>query len=287
MIDLHLHTTASDGRSTPEELVRQAAEAGVTTLAVADHDTLAATHETARHAVARGIDTVVGIEITAVHDERDVHMLGYFFDPASSELARFLEAQREDRARRVLEMADRLDRLGFPIEAGDLTQRAKRGGGRSIGRPSVARALVRAGHVASIQEAFDRFLAADRPAFVARRGASPADVIGLIHRAGGIASLAHPGLLGKDELIPGMASAGMDALEVYYGEHSGSMRRHYLALAERHGLAVSGGSDFHGVGAGRENHLGRVALPEAEFRRLRDRAKDVRASGASAIPDRA
>ena len=273
MIDLHTHTTASDGQSAPEELVRQAAEAGISVLSATDHDTLAATVEVARAARAYGIEPVVGIEITAVHEQRDVHMLGYFLDPESPELARFLEAQRNDRVRRVQEMADRLGTLGCPIDARALVRGSRRHMGRSVGRPQVARALVRAGHVRSTQEAFDRFLAAGKPAFVARRGASPAGVIGLVLRAGGVASLAHPGLLGQDELIPDLVQVGLDAIEVYHGKHPETMRRHYRAIADRHDLAVSGGSDFHGVSVGRENYLGRVTLPETQFRRLEDRAR--------------
>ena len=284
MIDLHLHTTASDGQSTPDELVRQAHRAGIRTLSVTDHDTLAATDEVAACAAALEIDTVVGIEITAVHEERDVHMLGYFLETDSTEFGGFLQQQRDDRVRRVEEMGDRLATLGFPIDVRGLVERARLNRGRFVGRPQVARALVRAGHAGSVQESFDKFLAIGRPAFVPRRGASPAQVIRLIRRAGGIASLAHPGLLGRDELIPGMVQAGLGAIEVFHSQHDEPTRHHYRTIAESRGLATSGGSDFHGVSAGRENHLGRVALPPAEFEALRARANADRLAGAPDTP---
>jgi predicted metal-dependent phosphoesterase TrpH len=139
---------------------------------------------------------------------------------------------------------------------------------RAIGRPHVARALVGAGHVATIGDAFDRFLGEGRPAFIARRGASPIEVVTLIRRAGGVPSLAHPGLLAKDEIIPGLAAGGLSAIEAYHGDHSPELQARYLALAGSLGLAVSGGSDYHGEASGRKRTLGTIDLPRAEFERL-------------------
>ena len=143
-----------------------------------------------------------GIEITAVHDGRDVHVLGYFIEREDAALAEFLERQRADRVRRVGAMADKLADLGKPVDRDALL--AARPGGKSLGRPLVAQALVKAGHVADTRQAFDQLIGEGKPAFVPRCGPSPADVIGIINRAGGIASLAHPGLLKRDDLIPGM-----------------------------------------------------------------------------------
>jgi predicted metal-dependent phosphoesterase TrpH len=193
MTDLHMHTTASDGRCTPRELVDRVVAAGITVMAVTDHDTTAAVAEVQALAKTRGIEAHAGIEITAVEDGRDIHMLGYFYNPAERRLIDFLRVQRETRIKRVHVIAARLAELGVPIDLQALLDEAQRNVGRSIGRPQVARALQRAGHVADTKEAFDRFLSNDGPAFVSRPGSSPEVVISIIHRAGGVASLAHPG----------------------------------------------------------------------------------------------
>jgi len=273
MIDLHLHTTASDGRSTPALLVDQIRAAGIHTFSVADHDTVAAVAESASLAADAGLQFVPGIEVTAVHRGKDVHVLGYFFDPDSPDLLSFLAASCADRLRRAREMADKLAALGVPIDIDALI--ASTGGpvsGRSIARPLVARALVDRGHVADVQEAFDRYLAVDRPAYVARTGASPQDVVKIIRDAGGITSLAHPGATGVDELIPDLAEGGLVALECYHSEHGAGVTEKDLKIAKAHALLVSGGSDFHGPGARRAEFFGKVGLPQADFERLCARA---------------
>lgn len=269
MIDLHLHTTASDGDLAPAALVARAAAAGLTVLSVTDHDTTAA-FDDARAAAARwGVTLVPGIEITAVEEGRDVHVLGYFIDPRAEPLARFLDRQRAARIQRVLRIGDRLRELGFPIDVGPLVASAARCAGRSIGRPQIADALTAAGHARDRDDAFDRLLAAERPAFVPRSGEAPEQVVAVIREAGGIASLAHPGLLGRDDLIPRLARAGLAAIEVCHSDHDADAERHYRALASRYGLAVSGGSDYHGDTGRRACVLGTVTLPALDFERLK------------------
>ncbi len=270
MIDLHTHTTASDGRSTPVELVRQAHAAGITVLGVTDHDTTAGVPAVVAAAAAYGITVVPGIEITAVDGGQDVHVLGYFIDPASAPLMDFLAAQRADRVRRALAIADKLAALGCAIDTAPLL--AGGAADQVVARPQIAAALVGAGHVATTEEAFDRLIGEGRPAYVPRRGAAPAEVVALVARAGGLASLAHPGLLGRDDLVPGLAAAGLPAIEVYHSDHDETAQAHYRALAARHGLAVTGGSDFHGDGGHRHAALGSIALPEEDYRRLCARA---------------
>jgi len=273
-IDLHLHTTASDGRCTPAELVERAADAGLTTIAVTDHDTTAAIDDVRRFAAARGVEAIAGIEITALDDGRDLHMLGYFFDPRHEALDRFLEAQRAARLARVHAIGDRLAALGMPVDLTPLFARAAEDSRRSIGRPLIARALVEAGHVADTQEAFDRWLGIGCPAFVPRSGAPPETVVAIIHAAGGLASLAHPGKLRREPRIAPLAGAGLDALEVFHPDHDPALVDRYLGVARDLGLLVTGGSDFHGDPAhGLEP--GSVTLPAADFERLR-RAIDGR-----------
>jgi hypothetical protein len=270
LIDLHLHTTASDGTLDPAALVERAHGAGVQTLAVTDHDTMAGVVVAAEAAAALKLEFLPGIEITAVVGERDVHILAYFLDPTPPGLGDFLQAQREDRVERARGMADRLKTLGVPIEIGPTIEQAN-AEGRAVARPLLARALVQAGHAPTEQDAFDRWIGDGGPAYVPRKGSSPADIVRLISRAGGISSIAHPGLLRRDELIPSLAKAGLTALEVYHPEHDSAAQARYARLATQHELAASGGSDFHGDGHRRAKSLGSVGLPRAAFMTLLQR----------------
>jgi predicted metal-dependent phosphoesterase TrpH len=279
LIDLHLHTTASDGRLSPAQLVARAASAGLTTIGVTDHDTVAALAEVTAVAAVAGIRVVSGIEITAVDEGRDVHMLGYFFDPDSAPLAAVLEHQRALRVGRVREIGERLAILGMVIDVESVLLAAAARPGSSVGRPQVARELVRAGYVKSVQEAFDKWLATGRPAFISRTGPSPAVIVDAIHEAGGIASMAHPGVTRRDELIGPLAEHGLDAIEVYHSDHSPEDQQHYQRIARRRNLLVSGGSDFHGddpamvPGRAKRGVLGVVSLPPADFAALEERSR--------------
>jgi predicted metal-dependent phosphoesterase TrpH len=268
MVDLHLHTTASDGRCTPRELVDRAAAAGVTVMAVTDHDTTAAVADVRDAARTRGIDTISGIEITAVESGRDVHVLGYFLDPNDPQLAEFLARQRAQRIARVTAVGDRLAQLGVPIDVGPIVAQAGEAGGRSVGRPQIARAMVAAGHVADTRDAFDRWLATGRPAFVARAGMSPEEVIAILHAAGGLASLAHPGQTAVDGRIASYCAAGLDALEAYHSDHDPASIARYCELAATLGVLVTGGSDFHGDPS-HGFEPGSMTLPEDAWLRLR------------------
>jgi predicted metal-dependent phosphoesterase TrpH len=245
LIDLHTHTTASDGQCTPAELVARAASAGVEVLSVTDHDTTAACAPASAACVRAGIEFVAGIEITAVVDGADLHILGYFIDPAAAALAAFLTEQRGRRLDRVRRIIEQLSEHGIHLDVEAVLRPGTDDRSKAAGRPWIARAMIAAGHVATIAEAFDRWLSAGRPAFVARLGPTPEVVLSEIHHAGGIASLAHPGLLGRDDLIPGLAHAGMDAIEAYHSKHRPDDTVRYITFADRLGLAVSGGSDYH------------------------------------------
>lgn len=268
MIDLHMHTTASDGRSDPTDLVAEVVAQGITTMAVTDHDTTAAWDEVSAAAAAAGVACIPGIEITAVDDGRDVHMLGYFFDRHHPELNAFLVTQREDRHRRLRAIAERLERLGVPVDLDRALAVAGQRMGRAVGRPVAAAALVEAGHVATLQEAFDRYLGEGRPAFMKRQGISPVDVVALMARAGGVTSMAHPGKMHRDDLIPSLVDAGMQAIEVCHPDHDGIDTARYRQMATLFGILVTGGSDYHGKGSGRSQAFGQVHLPASDFARL-------------------
>jgi predicted metal-dependent phosphoesterase TrpH len=270
-VDLHLHTTASDGRLSPRDLVDRAAAESLTVIAVTDHDTTAAVVEARDYARTRGLESIAGIEITAVADGADVHMLGYFFNPDEPNLADFLAVQRGNRMRRVEAIGRRLAELGMPIDVEPILADARAQRGRSVGRPQVARALIAAGHVADMREAFDRWLGRGCPAFIERTGASPQEVVEIVHRAGGLVSMAHPGRTAMDALIAPLAAGGLDALEVYHPDHGADAIARYRALADAHGLLITGGSDFHADPA-RPIVPGSATLPDADWERLRNRA---------------
>jgi predicted metal-dependent phosphoesterase TrpH len=269
VIDLHTHTTASDGRCTPEELVNRASRAGVTVLGLTDHDTVAGIAPTAAACAGAGIEFVPGIEITAVAGGIDVHVLGYFIDTASTSLESFLSEQRQRRLDRVQRIVERLAAHGILLDADAIIAPAVANPSISVGRPWIARALIAGGHVADTGEAFEKWLATGRAAFVPRMAASPEEVFARIHEAGGIASLAHPALVEHDDWIPGFAAAGLDALEAYHSDHDEDATVRYVGMADRLGLAVSGGSDFHGDEDYGPGGPGSVALPRDRFDRLK------------------
>ena len=278
MIDLHTHTTSSDGRCSPAELVSRASAAGVDVLSVTDHDTTAGATASAAECAKAGVEFIPGIEITAVIDGVDVHVLGYFIDPQADALASFLALQRERRVERVRQMVARLAALGIVLDADAILRPSQTGQGKAAGRPWIARALVDGGHVATTSDAFERYLKNGAPAFVSRVGPAPADVFEQIHRANGIASLAHPGLLKRDELIPDFVASGLDAIEAFHSKHSPDDTHRYLAHARQHRIAVSGGSDYHGDPSHDVGGPGSTALPPELFQDLKGRCATRRAT---------
>jgi predicted metal-dependent phosphoesterase TrpH len=223
----------------------------------------------ATDAAARlGITVVSGIEITSVHRGKDVHILAYFLSETAPGLQQMLAAQRRQRVERAQEIGDRLARLGVPIEVSALVAAASAPGGKAIARPQIAQALVAAGHVATVADAFDHYLGEESPAYVAHRGASPAEVVELISGGGGLASLAHPGYRPQDDIIGGLVDAGLAAIEVFHSSHDSATESHYLAIAERHSLLVTGGSDYHGEGTRRAEFFGVTNLPAEHFARM-------------------
>ncbi len=246
MIDLHTHTTASDGRCSPVELVARAAAAGVSVLSVTDHDTVDACEAAGQACVAARITFVPGIEITAVRDEADVHVLGYFLDPADAALEDRLRWLRVNRGRRIELMVENLNTQGYPVALSRVMEIAQ---GGSLGRPHLAQALHEAGHVPTYDSAFDTLIAKDAPAYVARVGLSPLEAVQLVVAHGGVPSLAHPfTVVGLEELMPLIVAAGLAGIEAYYGSHPPEMTASCLALARRYDLVPTGGSDFHGRG---------------------------------------
>ncbi|MBI4379747.1 MAG: PHP domain-containing protein [candidate division NC10 bacterium] len=271
VIDLHAHTTTSDGALLPQELVRLAKARGVSVLAVTDHDTLAGIPSAMAEGARVGLEIVPGVEVTAYVDDLEVHILGHFIHPDDARLTEFLAVSRDDRIERIRRMIDKLWSLGLPLDAEEILKHAP---GASVGRPHLAQAMVRRGYVSSVQEAFDRYLTAGKPAHVERARIPAAEVMSAIKRAGGVPSLAHPGVYRRDEMIPRLVEQGLMGLEVHHPDHDADAIFRYERMRLRYGMLAAGGSDYHGAPGLRTSSLGRPSLPEAEFERLAIAARD-------------
>ena len=249
IIDLHSHTTHSDGSATPPELLAEARAAGASAIAITDHDTVAGLSAGREAAAHLGIEFIDGIEISAEYSPGTMHILGYFINAESASFNATLVDLREARERRNPQIAERLQALGFDIAYEDVERLA---GNTVVGRPHFARLLVERGYAESIQDAFNRFLGKGAAAYVEKARLSPAASIALIHDAGGVAVLAHPyqlKLASQEEverMIVELAALGLDGIEAIYSRHSEDERRAYAEMARRHGLLVTGGSDYHG-----------------------------------------
>ncbi|MCP9471573.1 MAG: PHP domain-containing protein [Nitrospira sp.] len=248
-VDLHLHTTHSDGSFTPAEVIALAHEAGVTAAAITDHDITSGIPEATRTGRERGIDVIPGVEISSLFGDAELHVLGYFLDWQDETLNRRLAALRESRHRRNPKIIERLQAAGIDITYDEVRAIA---GTDSVGRPHIARVLIDKRVVASAQEAFDLWLAEGRPAYVPRELPAPAEAIRWIKDAKGLAVLAHPTWIKAPEsALPDLArrlkADGLAGVEVYYSTHTPRQTREYLALAKQLDLLVTGGSDFHGV----------------------------------------
>jgi predicted metal-dependent phosphoesterase TrpH len=267
--DLHLHTNFSDGTYTPEELVAQAAKHRLAAIALTDHDTVEGCERAATAANAAGIEFVTGTELTAEQDGNEIHILGYFIDTQNAKLLAEISKFQAVRQNRIREMVARLNEINVPLKAEDVFALANC---RSPGRPHVARALVKAGLCSSLDEAFERFLKKKRPAWVPKAKMSALTGIELLHQAGGLAVMAHPGLNRTDEVIPGLVEAGLDGIECFHTKHSTAVSEHYLEVADRFHLLVTGGSDCHGLSKGKPL-IGTVKVPYEHVTALREAVK--------------
>lgn len=274
--DLHLHTFFSDGTWSPESLAAEAQRHGLAALALTDHDSVEGCPRTARACEAADIHFVSGTELTAEQDGDEIHILGYYLDVNHPGLLAEIGKFQAVRQNRIREMVARLNHLRVPLEADAVFALANC---RAPGRPHVARALVEAGLCGSLDEAFERFLKKNRPAWVPKFKMSAARAIELVHDAGGVAVMAHPGLNRSDSVIPEIVEAGLDGLECLHAKHSTSTVEHYLQMADRYKLLITGGSDCHGLSKGKPL-IGTVRLPYEHVEILRQRAATYK-SGAS------
>ncbi len=274
-VDLHLHSTASDGGDAPADVVKQAAAAGLTTIALTDHDNLDGIAEARAGAREHGIDLIPGSELSVEWTGGAMHMLVYFLEPGPGPLQDRLGELQEGRRQRNLRVADILGDLGFDITYDEVVEEAE---GRGIGRPHFAAVMVRKGYVRSIQEAFDLYLGAGKPAYAERVRLDYLDAIALARASGAVPVVAHPHTIGVSaddyaQAFRELADAGVMGIEAHYSEYAPEMRRHLASLAAEHGLVATGGSDYHGrfkpstsIGRGR----GDLRVPPETVDRLQE-----------------
>ena len=263
--DLHLHTHFSDGTFSPEELTGHARRLGFAALALTDHDSVEGCAPMAAACSAVGIEVITGTELTAEHNDIEVHLLGYFLDTQNQKLLAEIAKFQSVRQNRIREMVAKLNQLNVPLEAESVFALANC---KSPGRPHVARALVKAGLCKSSDEAFERFLKKNRPAWVPKAKMSALEGVELIHQAGGLAVMAHPGLNRTDEIIPALVDAGLDGIECFHTKHSTKTAERYLEIADKFHLLVTGGSDCHGFSKGKPL-IGTVRLPYEHVEKLK------------------
>ena len=265
-IDLHTHTTASDGQDTPAELVNFAVQQGVSVLGVTDHDTIDALAEVADFAEQAGITLVPGVELSTTVDRAEVHVLGYFVNTEDDDFTGALAELALSRLNRIVRMIEKIQSLGYDIDGDAIVAQAEFG---SIGRPHVARALMEIGAVKDVSEAFDRFLKAGRPGYIPRDPFSPEDAVKLLVQNNAIPVLAHPYSTRDIEgTVKRLVPAGLKGLETYYAEYSPEQHRQIRSIADAWELLPTGGSDYHGVGFREGRVLGSAPVPDEVAERL-------------------
>lgn len=248
--DLHLHSYHSDGVYSPSAIVTQAAQAGLRAIALTDHDTVNGIEE-ARRAAPATLEVLAGVELSSVYRGREIHLLAYDLDPVDAALVNFLEPVREQRRRRADRIVTRLNRLGLPVtlkEVEEIASGSRGGPPASVGRPHIARAIIRHGGASDIDEAFSRYLGKGCPAFVPRASIPVQDALELVRSRGGFLVVAHPALNLTLEQTSSLASEGLDGIEVWHPRQSPKQRKGLLEIVNSLGLVASGGSDYHGIG---------------------------------------
>jgi 3',5'-nucleoside bisphosphate phosphatase len=272
MLELHCHTTCSDGTLSPTELVHAAVQMGVRALAITDHDTISGWDEAFTAAADYDLEIVPGLELSTVHHDRSLHILGFY--PDRHKLLSPLEERLAGRKRRAQQMVENLATLGYPIHLPEM------GEGMAPGRPHIATAMVKAGYVQSAREAFDRFLGDDKPAYVHYEKFSAAEGIELLRRCHAIPVWAHPYLFRGGEVedvLPELVAAGLMGVEVYHPEHSNSEVRRLQELCDRYNLLMTGGSDYHGPTPGSKpsdyRELNRLHIPLSLLEPIKQAAK--------------
>ncbi|MFZ5647035.1 MAG: PHP domain-containing protein [Bacillota bacterium] len=273
LADLHVHTTASDGTDSPEEVVGRAVSLGLGALAIADHDTVDGVEPALDEGRRKRLDVLPAVELGTEYGGREVHMLGYLVDIRSGELLDRLAFFRSGRQDRAVRMVDKLRKLGFPVTYQRVAEIAGYG---SVGRVHIARAMIETGIVKSVDEAFELYIGEGKPGYEPRTKCTPSEAVRIIRDAGGVPVLAHPGLSRAGELIPDLLSQGLQGVEVYHPGHNQGLSQYYLQLCRRYGLVATGGSDYHGVESKKHNCLGAFTVHCRVVEEIRELARKNR-----------
>jgi len=265
--DLHLHSTASDGRLSPEQVVDMAVSKGLEVIALTDHDSVSGIDRAiARAAESPLIQVIPGVEINTDLATGELHVLGYFIDYRDTELVASLEKIRESRVGRAQKMVVKLNKLGFPLSWQRVQDLAK---GESICRPHIAQAMLEKGYVLTEREAFNSYIGRNGPAYVEREKVLPVDAVRMIKKAGGLPVLAHPAdIQDLDKLLKELITAGLMGLETYYGQYDARTIKKLVGIAERYKLFTTGGTDYHHFGDGAEVPMGSVDIPLESIEKL-------------------
>lgn len=270
-IDLHVHTTASDGACSPARIVELARKKGIGVLAITDHDTTLGLEEAARKAAQYPLELIPGIELSTVYDgHHEIHILGYYIHPDNPELRNTLDLLTKSRLNRARRMVEQLKNCGLDISFEEIAAKGNPDG--SLGRPHAALVLVEKGVVRNIGEAFEKLLNPGCPGYVPRYKLSPHEAIALVKKAGGTPVLAHPGTDLRPDLLPSLLEAGLEGIEVFYPEHDRETERNLINTAQRLGLVITGGSDFHGHKREEWQYFGEMPVPPESVRRLKNLA---------------
>jgi predicted metal-dependent phosphoesterase TrpH len=267
--DLHLHTTASDGRLEPHQIVSLAADIGLDVIAITDHDTIDGITPALTAAKQYPSLTVIpGVEISTYKRNGEIHILGYFIDYTDPKLVSSLQDLRDSRVTRAMKMIQKLDELGMEIKWEKVLEFSQ---GGAVGRPHVAQALIEAGYITTFREAFDKYIGRGKPAYIERKKVSPRAAVKLIANAGGLPVLAHPTFIGDvnmEKLIAELKQVGLVGMEVYYGKYTRDEIDMLEKVALGHGLIATGGSDYHAFGDDSEAMIGTLSIPEDSLQQL-------------------
>ncbi len=274
--DFHIHTKASDGTMSPSEVVAEAASRGLEVISITDHDTTDGVEEAIEAGRRYGVVVIPGVEISSTDPREEVHLLGYYIDFRNPAFQEFLRQPQGSRIKRIQDMCEQLARCGIRITPEEVLEEAENS--HSVGRPHVAKVLLRKGYVASMDEAFDRFLREGAPGYVKRSKNSVDATLNVIHNHGGISVIAHPGLFEDQGIVDYLVKKGVMGIEVYCHEHTPSMVEHYLEIAHRENLIVTGGSDYHGTMLEKSFRLGDLKVPESCYHSLERAYRRMHAS---------
>lgn len=267
--DLHVHTNYSDSTLSPEEVVSRAKEADLSAIAICDHDSVDAIEPSTRIAKEMDIEVIPSVELTVEKTDAEVHILGYFIDWKNTWFQERLKENRSSRVQRVYKMVEKLNDYHIKVDPNEVFKLAGKG---SVGRLHLARAILKAGYIKNLNEAFSKYIGFLKPCYVSYVKFSPKEAIELILKVGGVPVLAHPGLMGKDGYIDEFIGCGLKGIEVYHTDHKPRMVKHYEEFAKDRGLLMTGGSDCHGLGKGRVL-IGSVKVSYELVERLKKESK--------------